>query len=159
MMFSTRAEYGVRVMVALARNEGHDSPSSLAQIAEDNGLPFAYLEHLAARLKKAGLVESRRGPRGGYLLAKPADEISMADIVQSLEGDIAPIECIASSEGEVVCTRQGDRDEPCPTKVLWTRVRGSIVSTLTNMTLADLVAENERLIQLADARRKAGAAA
>jgi Rrf2 family protein len=159
MMFSTRAEYGVRVMVALARSGGQDSPSSLAQIAEDNGLPFAYLEHLAARLKKAGLIESRRGPRGGYLLAKPAEEISMADIVQSLEGDIAPIECIASSEGEVVCTRQGDSDEPCPTKVLWTRVRGSIVSTLTNMSLADLVAENERLIQLTDARRKAGAAA
>lgn len=157
MMFSTRAEYGVRVMVALAREEGN-APASLAQIAEANGLPFAYLEHLAARLKKAGLVESRRGPRGGYLLAKPAAEISMAAIVQSLEGDIAPIECIASAEGEVVCTRQGDSDEPCPTKLLWTRVRSSIVSTLTNMSLADLVDENERLLQLTDARRKAAAA-
>ncbi len=154
-MFSTRAEYGVRVMVALARSEESDGPSSLAQIAEANGLPFAYLEHLAARLKKAGLVESRRGPRGGYLLAKPADEISMAEIVASLEGDIAPIECIsASGEGDVVCSREGDADGPCPTKLLWTRVRGSIVNTLTNMTLADLVQENERLGELVAERRE-----
>lgn len=154
MMFSTRAEYGVRVMVALANSEESDGPSSLAQIAEANGLPFAYLEHLAARLKKAGLVESRRGPRGGYLLAKPASEISMAEIVAALEGDIAPIECISSSgEGEVVCSREDDADEPCPTKLLWTRVRGSIVSTLTNMTLADLVQENAILGELLAERR------
>lgn len=156
MMFSTRAEYGVRVMVALASEEARSGPSSLAHIAEANGLPFAYLEHLAARLKKAELIESRRGPRGGYLLAKPASEISMADIVQALEGDIAPIECIASSsDGEVVCTREGEADEPCPTKLLWTRVRGSIVNTLTEMTLADLVEENERLGELVAARREA----
>src|SRR5690348_12886970 len=99
MMFSTRAEYGVRVMVALANEQAKDPsgnfPSSLAQIAEDNGLPFAYLEHLAARLKKAELIESRRGPRGGYLLARKAGEISMAEIVEALEGQIAPIECIS----------------------------------------------------------------
>jgi Rrf2 family protein len=161
MMFSTRAEYGVRVMVALAHNEP-DSPASLAQIAEQNALPFAYLEHLAARLKKAGLIESRRGPRGGYLLARDAQDISMANIVQALEGDIAPIECIASAgddDSEIVCTRQGDADLPCPTKILWTRVRGSIVSTLTNMSLADLVAENERIAAFTASRRPADAAA
>ena len=101
MMFSTRAEYGVRVMVALANEQITDGanalPASLAQIAEDNGLPFAYLEHLAARLKKADLIESRRGPRGGYLLARPAEDITMAQIVEALEGQIAPIECISSS--------------------------------------------------------------
>ena len=90
MMFSTRAEYGVRVMVALAneqvRDGIHATPASLSQIADDNGLPFAYLEHLAARLKKAGLVESRRGPRGGYLLAQQAEDITMAQIVEALEG-------------------------------------------------------------------------
>src|SRR5437588_785034 len=63
MMFSTRAEYGVRVMVELARRGG-DEPVSLAEIADGDGLPLAYLEHLAARLRKAGLVESRRGARG-----------------------------------------------------------------------------------------------
>lgn len=149
MMFSTRAEYGVRVMVALATEQANDGPNvvpaSLAQIAEDNGLPFAYLEHLAARLKKAGLVESRRGPRGGYLLGRPAEDITMAQIVEALEGQIAPIECISSSgEGGVTCTREGEVNEICPTKILWTRVQGSIVRSLTEMTLADLTAANMR---------------
>lgn len=148
MMFSTRAEYGVRVMVALANEQMKDGakafPASLAQIAEDNGLPFAYLEHLAARLKKAELIESRRGPRGGYLLAQPAEDISMAQIVEALEGQIAPIECISSSGEGVTCTREGEVNEICPTKILWTRVQGSIVRTLSDMTLADLTAANLR---------------
>lgn len=158
MMFSTRAEYGVRVMIALANEQAKDDtfPSSLAQIAEDNGLPFAYLEHLAARLKKAGLVQSRRGPRGGYLLAKRAEEISMAVIVEALEGQIAPIECIsATSDGDVVCSREGDSHGICPTKILWTRVQGSIVRTLKEMTLADLAGANERLNERVDQRTEA----
>ena len=83
MMFSTKAEYGVRVMVELGRRGG-DAPVSLSEIAETDGLPLAYLEHLVARLRKAGLVESRRGAHGGYLLARPATEITMAEIVEAL---------------------------------------------------------------------------
>jgi len=94
MMFSTKAEYGVRVMVELARRAGED-PIPLAEIAEHDGLPLAYLEHLVARLRKAGLVDSRRGSRGGYLLARSPTEITMAEVVQALEGSIAPIECIS----------------------------------------------------------------
>src|ERR1700682_1554749 len=71
MMFSTKAEYGVRVMVELARRAGED-PIPLAEIAADDGLPLAYLEHLVARLRRAGLVDSRRGSRGGYLPPRPA---------------------------------------------------------------------------------------
>ena len=140
-MFSTKAEYGVRVMTHLARHEGGQAPISLASIAEAEGLPLAYLEHLAARLRRADLVASRRGAHGGYTLARPADAITMADVVRALEGDIAPIECIsAGPDGDLVCVREGEPGhEPCPTKLLWTRVQGSIVRTLTDMTLADLV--------------------
>ena len=144
-MFSTKAEYGVRVMVHLARR-GHDgsgeaAPISLAAIADAEGLPLAYLEHLVARLRRARLVESRRGAYGGYTLARAADGITMAEVVQALEGEIAPIECItADADGTLVCVRDGAPGrEPCPTKLLWTRVQGSIVRTLTDMTLADLV--------------------
>ena len=138
-MFSTKAEYGVRVMAHLAAREG-DGPISLAQIAEAERLPLAYLEHLAARLRRAELVESRRGPRGGYTLARDAKGITMAEVVRALEGEIAPIECItASADGALTCVREGQPGhEPCPTKLLWTRVQGSIVRTLTDMTLADL---------------------
>ena len=139
MMFSTKAEYGIRVLVELAGRNG-ESPVPLAEIAETNGLPLAYLEHLVARLRKAGLVESRRGARGGYLLARPADEITMAEVVEALEGSIAPIECISeAADGSIVCAREADLDHVCPTKLLWTRVRFSIVRTLQDTTLSELV--------------------
>jgi Rrf2 family transcriptional regulator, cysteine metabolism repressor len=148
MMFSTKAEYGVRVMAHLARHNGR-APISLTAIAEAEGLPLAYLEHLVQRLRRAELVESRRGAHGGYSLARPAAEITMAEVVEALEGEIAPIECItADADGVLTCAREDEG--PCPTKLLWTRVQGSIVRTLTEMTLADLVrpyARQDRLGQ------------
>jgi Rrf2 family transcriptional regulator, cysteine metabolism repressor len=137
MMFSTKAEYGVRVMAHLAK-QGGEQPISLGSIADAEGLPLAYLEHLVQRLRKAELVESRRGAHGGYTLARAAEDITMAEVVAALEGDIAPIECItADSDGVLTCSREGA--EPCPTKLLWTRVQGSIIRTLNDMTLDDLV--------------------
>jgi Rrf2 family protein len=145
MMFSTKAEYGVRVMVELARRAG-ESPDGaervvpLAEIAEHDGMPLAYLEHLVARLRKAGLIDSRRGSRGGYMLARPAELITTAEIVEALEGAIAPIECISQGpDGAIVCSRESDPGHVCPTKLLWTKVRFSIVTALENTTLADLI--------------------
>jgi Rrf2 family transcriptional regulator, cysteine metabolism repressor len=156
MMFSTKAEYGVRVMAHLARHDGH-APISLAAIADAEGLPLAYLEHLVQRLRRAELVESRRGAHGGYSLARSAGGITMAEVVAALEGEIAPIECItADADGVLTCAREDDG--PCPTKLLWTRVQGSIVRTLTDMTLADLVrpyAREGRRGELGQARPEA----
>jgi Rrf2 family transcriptional regulator, cysteine metabolism repressor len=147
MMFSTKTEYGVRVMVALARRGAEVTPEEgepvvpLAEIAERDGLPLAYLEHLVARLRKAGLVDSRRGSRGGYMLARAPEEITMAEVVRALEGAIVPIECISQApDGSIVCSRESDPGHACPTKLLWTRVRLSIVSTLEETTVADLMA-------------------
>jgi Rrf2 family cysteine metabolism transcriptional repressor len=145
MMFSTKAEYGVRVMVELARRAGESADGAgsvvpLAEIAEHDGMPLAYLEHLVARLRKAGLIDSRRGSRGGYMLARPAEQITTAEIVEALEGSIAPIECISQGpDGTIVCSRESDPDHVCPTKLLWTKVRFSIVKALEDTTLADLV--------------------
>ena len=123
------------VIVAVA-----ESVVPLAEIAEHDGMPLAYLEHLVARLRKAGLIDSRRGSRGGYMLARPAEQITMAEVVEALEGSIAPIECISQGpDGSIVCSRESDPGHVCPTKLLWTRVRGSIVRTLQETTLADLL--------------------
>ena len=141
-MFSTKAEYGVRVMVHLAREGGaaaDPAPISLGSIADAEGLPLAYLEHLVQRLRRAELVESRRGAHGGYSLARPGrGDHAWPRWCEALEGEIAPIECItADADGALVCSREGE--SPCPTKLLWTRVQGSIVRTLNDMTLDDLV--------------------
>jgi len=143
MMFSTKAEYGVRVMVELARRgcaQPVEQPVALTEIAEHEGLPLAYLEHLVARLRRAGLIESRRGAHGGYLLAREPAQITMAEVVEALEGRIAPIECFsATPDGSIHCVLAADPERICTSKLLWSRVREAIVQTLEQTTLADLI--------------------
>jgi Rrf2 family transcriptional regulator, cysteine metabolism repressor len=143
MIFSTKAEYGVRVMFELARRgsaQPVEQPVALTEIAEHEGLPLAYLEHLVARLRRAGLIESRRGAHGGYLLAREPARITMAEVVEALEGRIAPIECFsATPDGSIHCVLASDPERICTSKLLWSRVREAIVLTLEQTTLADLI--------------------
>lgn len=145
MLFSTKAEYGVRLMVELGRRTGDEQPElampvSLTAVAEAENLPLSYMEHLVAKLRQAGLVTSVRGAHGGYRLAKPAGEIAMLDVVQALEGPIAPMECFHSDrEGRVQCSHEPDNDRACATKLLWTRVHGGVTKALSGTTLAELV--------------------
>ena len=139
MLFSTRAEYGVRLMVELGRHAG-ETPVALSSVADEERLPLSYLEHLVAKLRKAGLVESQRGAHGGYRLGRPAAEIDMLEVVQALEGAIAPMECFETDgEGKVSCSHEADGDHACATKLLWTRVQGGVTKALSGTTLADLV--------------------
>jgi Rrf2 family transcriptional regulator, cysteine metabolism repressor len=140
MLFSTKAEYGVRLMVALGRQPG-SAPVSLSVVAEAERLPLSYLEHLVARLRRAGLVTSTRGAHGGYSLAKPADQITLDTVVEALEGQIAPMECFHETpEGKVLCSHEGEGDhQACATKLLWTRVQGGVTKALAGTTLAELV--------------------
>jgi len=139
MLFSTKAEYGVRLMVELGRQQGSD-PVSLSSVAEAERLPLSYLEHLVAKLRNAGLVTSTRGAHGGYRLARPAAEISMDEVVEALEGQIAPMECFHEApEGKVLCSHETDGDRACATKLLWTRVQGGVTRALAGTTLEELV--------------------
>jgi Rrf2 family protein len=140
MLFSTKAEYGVRLMVELGRVGPDSTPISLSTVAEAERLPLSYLEHLVAKLRKAGLVDSTRGAHGGYRLAKPAGEITMDSVVEALEGQIAPMECFHETpEGKVLCSHEDDGDNACSTKLLWTRVQGGVTKALAGTTLAELV--------------------
>jgi Rrf2 family protein len=141
MIFSSKAEYGVRLMVELGRR-GADSPVSLKAIAAAENLPLAYLEQVVARLKKADLVRSARGAHGGYWLARPAEQITMDQVVLALEGAIAPMECFVDERTErVLCAHaeHGKLDHHCATKVLWMRVQSGVVRSLQTTTLAELV--------------------
>lgn len=139
MIFTTKAEYGVRLLVELGRQD-MDSPVSLKAIAEAEQLPLGYLEHVVALLRKAQLVESTRGARGGYRLARPAETITMDEVVLALEGTIAPMDCfVEGCEQRVSCSHRSDHGSACATRMLWTRVQDAVVDALRNTTLAELV--------------------
>ena len=140
VIFSTRAEYGVRLMVELGRRAG-EGPVALNVLADAENLPLAYLEHVVAKLKRAELVTSTRGAHGGYALARPTERIAMDEVVQALEGHIAPMECFTDDEvRHVLCSHEGDLGRACATKLLWTRVQGGVIRALRETTLEDLVA-------------------
>ena len=141
MIFTTKAEYGVRLLVELGRQSQQD-PVSLKAIAEAEGLPLAYLERIVALLKRAGLVESTRGAHGGYRLAREPAAIAMDEVVLALEGTVAPMECFVddrAGDGRVLCSHHDDEGRGCATKLLWTRVQAGVLKTLGQTTLAELV--------------------
>jgi Rrf2 family transcriptional regulator, cysteine metabolism repressor len=145
VIFTTKAEYGVRLLVELGRQDG-GVPVSLKSIAESEGLPLAYLERIVALLKKAGLVEATRGAHGGYRLARPAEDIRMDEAVLALEGTVAPMSCFVDDRpgaGKVLCSHHDD-GELCATKFLWMRVQGGVHEALQRTTLAELVAFSHR---------------
>src|ERR671933_2715086 len=114
MIFTTKAEYGVRFLVELGRHHDDGAPVSLKAIAEAEGLPLAYLERIVALLRKAALVESTRGAHGCYRLARDPATITMDEAVLALEGAVAPMSCFVddTEEGRVLCSHVGG-DERC----------------------------------------------
>jgi len=141
--FSTKGEYGVRLMVQLARRFG-TGPASLTEMAADEDLPRAYLEQLVMSLRDAGLVASTRGAHGGYELTRSPGDIRMGEVLRALEGPIAPMICATDDpEHATIC----DRSARCTVNVLWVRVRDAVTGALDAMTLADLVP-----VRLPDAR-------
>jgi Rrf2 family protein len=154
MIFTTKAEYGVRLLVELGRQHdgaGRPAPVSLKAIAEAEALPLAYLERIVALLKKAGLVEATRGAHGGYRLTRQPAEIHMDEVVLALEGAVAPMTCFVAEDGaagasvsRVVCNHEADSGHACATKLLWTRVQGGVVKALAQTTLEELVAFSNR---------------
>jgi Rrf2 family protein len=133
---STRGEYGMRLMVDLARHWGEGSVS-LHAVATREQLPEAYLEQLVASLRKAGLVQGKRGAGGGYTLARDPSDITAGAIVRALEGPIEPQICTAEGEAVVNCVLQPG----CATHHVWMTLQSSIAKALDGMTLKDLTAK------------------
>src|SRR5438445_1604099 len=133
---STKGEYGVRIMVDLARHYG-ERPRSLTDIAQAELLPLAYLEQLAKLLREADppLLTSTRGAHGGYRLSRPPTEITMGEVLRVLEGPIAPMICAREGEMIEIC---GFLDS-CKIQILWPKVRDAVAHTIDTMTLAELV--------------------
>jgi Rrf2 family protein len=139
MKVSTRGEYGVRAMVALAKNYG-DGPMSISAVARESSVPYAYLEQLIVPLRRAGLVESKRGAQGGYVLSRSPEEMRIGEIYRVMEGPVAPMECVSEDESEQTCPLIDN----CETRPVWLKVRDSIVDAIDSMTLADLVSKDKK---------------
>lgn len=134
MKLSTRAEYGIRVLVALARADG-DRPTSLAGIAKADKLPHAYIEQLVGALRRAGLVTATRGHSGGYRLARPAEQISLVDAVRALDGPIIEMPCAGPNDLESC-----DRPQDCSVHEVFERLQDSLSGMLGGTTLAEVAA-------------------
>ena len=130
MKLSTRARYGIRASLELACNYGK-GPLQIKIIAQKQEISIKYLEQLMAILKSAGFVRSIRGAKGGYVLAKPPNQVKLSDIFNALEGPIVTVECLESDE---YCTRAAD----CVTRELWLKVQKAVVDVLESVTLEDL---------------------
>lgn len=133
MRISTRGRYGLRAALELAIH--YDGPPvSAKEIAASQEISEKYLEHLIATLRNAGLVQSVRGARGGYKLARPPSQITLLELLKPLEGDFSPVECVDKPE---ICDRSGT----CITREIWKKIKNSIENVLESMTLQDLVDE------------------
>ncbi len=146
MKLSTRGRYGVRAMLELALNAGK-GPVPLRDLAARQEISAKYLEQLLIPLKGAGLVKSVRGARGGYLLSSDPGNISLYDIVRSLEGPLAPVECVQDAN---YCDRVGG----CTVHMVWGDMGQLLVEFLSNISLAEMVRrqkDKDRVCQAAEA--------
>ena len=131
MKLSTRGRYGVRTLLDLALHQD-EGLVLLKDIARRQEFSLAYLEHLIAPLIAAGLVKSTRGARGGVSLVKPPSEIKLGEVVQLLEGPIAPVDCVSHPES---CHRSSF----CVTRDIWVEMKEAMSRVLDSTTLQDLV--------------------
>ncbi|HEY6394713.1 MAG TPA: Rrf2 family transcriptional regulator [Candidatus Binataceae bacterium] len=133
MKFGVGVDYSLKALLMLANRYPTGLPTRVDEIAETQGIPENYLRRLLIELKRGGLVASQKGPNGGYLLAKPPARITMADVVEIVEGDYVPVECLEGGNNS-----NCRRDNPCAMRGVWCDVRDSVTRILRAATLQSL---------------------
>lgn len=128
MKFSTKAEYGLKAMVCLARC--YPDQKNIKAICLEEHIPDKYLERLIGELRKSRMVFSQKGKNGGYVLSKKPDLLKVGEIVETLEGPIAPMKCVGK-----VCSMQ----RQCSSNVVWNKLGAQIKKTLYGIKLSELI--------------------
>ncbi len=149
LQLSTRGRYGVRLMVALSLHYGQGS-SLLRDLARQEGISEKYLGQIVIPLKASGLVTAQRGAHGGYSLARPPEAITVKDVVEAIEGAIAPVPCVdpEAGSGPGECGDDGngcDRATTCVATRVWKKLRDDIRGSLASFTLAALAREARQI--------------
>ncbi|MBC7321275.1 Rrf2 family transcriptional regulator [bacterium] len=131
LRLSTKARYGLRALISLARHYG-EGPIMAKIIAKEEGISENYLEQIMELLRRSGVVRSVRGAQGGFILVKPPQDIKVKEIIDILEGPITLVDCL-SSPG--IC----EKSKNCPARILWEELKENITKFLESKTLADLI--------------------
>jgi Rrf2 family transcriptional regulator, cysteine metabolism repressor len=141
MKFGVGVDYSLKALLMLAERYPGSEPTRVEEIAASQGIPENYLRRLLIELKRGGLVASQKGPSGGYLLARSPSRISMADVLEIVEGDYCPVDCLEES-GSGQCPK----GEPCPMRDIWREVRESVTVILGRATLQSLADKRKTAI-------------
>ena len=140
-MISSRAKYATRAILDLAPHEdGH--PVQASDIAQRQQIPVKFLEQILLFLKRSGFINSRKGPGGGYYLAKPPTEITLGAVVRAVDGPIAPISCVSVS-GYMQCGCP--EPETCGLRLAWKEARDALAAVLDSTTFAQIQQHHENL--------------
>jgi Rrf2 family transcriptional regulator, cysteine metabolism repressor len=141
MKFGVGVDYSLKALLMLAERFPGAQPLRVEEIAAVQGVPENYLRRLLIELKRGGLVLSQKGPSGGYMLARSPARITMADVVEIIEGDYTPVECLEHGANSFC-----PRDSGCPMREVWRDVRDSVVAILRNATLQSLLDRRKSVV-------------
>lgn len=143
MRLTTKSRYGTRLILDIAVY-AKEKPVPLSEVSKRQNISMKYLEQLTAKLKKAGLITSQRGPAGGHMLAKPPEEITIGQIVRVLEETVVMSDC-AEQEEQVcgICNRAGD----CLSRWVWTEASRAMFQRLDEITIKGLLATKKEIIK------------
>lgn len=137
---STKGDYGLLLLSALAEAyQNNDAFVALKEIAKAKNLSLSYISQIIIPLKNAGLVKSKEGHLGGYRLAKPPREITMMEVLEALEGPIAPVRCCDNKAGKC------GSESYCNVKYTWQDARAMLGQFLKTRTLADILQRSEEI--------------
>ena len=133
MKFGVGVDYCLKALITLAERYSTGQPHRVEEIAAAQNIPENYLRRLLIELKRGGLVLSQKGPSGGYMLARHPSKITMAEVVQIIEGDYVPVECLEDGSN-ALCQRADN----CAMRDVWNEVRESVNTILGGVTLQSL---------------------
>ena len=133
MRLSTKSRYGLRALFDMAYHAGA-LPAQIKDISRRQNISPRYLEQIFQDLKKAGLLKSRRGPQGGYLLARKPHEISVMDVIHATEGEMALVDCVKPGKGKKKC----EFDNQCITQQVWAEATRKLNEYLGAVTIKEL---------------------
>lgn len=144
MIVTQKNQYAIRAIYELARHEG-DEPLKIAEIAKAQAIPMRFLEVILAKMKRSGMVASKRGYAGGYTLVRPADQIKVVEVLQHMQDNTRPLRCTS-------CDTRGDcpLENNCVFLPMWQQVEEAIIGVLSGITIADLLAKSVPDFSVAD---------